>query len=549
MKECAAGPLVAVVSVMHANNARGSILGSTAPFSPQPAIAPVPGPRRVKGGTCESTHQAFVHNVNSFPGQLPAFLSVQSSRCLVPVLAATAQSRHGQQSVHVGSISPLVPVREVSPLVVSRFQVELCNHPDRAAVSFVLTGLRDGFRLGFSPSSCVLKSASANMLSASHHPLVIDDYIQTEVALGRVAGPFPDMPFPHLHISRFGVIPKSNQPGKWRLILDLSSPEGHSVNDGVPKLPYSVQYVTVDDFIDGIMARGRGTLMAKFDVASAYRNVAVHPEDRYLLGMKGRDTDYVDMVLPFGLRSAPFIFTAIADMVEWTLTNNHGVDFLRHYLDDFLTLGPPDSPVCLNNLRSCLQLCSYLGLPLHPDKLEGPYTTLTILGIELDSVTLQARLPLEKRERVIALLDLWSSKHFCKRRELESLVGHLHHACKIALQGRTFLRRMINLLCAFRREDHPIRLNKDFRLDLVWWQELFQSWNGLSFFLTPAWAPLPNFQVSSDAAGSLGYGAFFQGHWFAGSWSTAQASLSIAYKELFPVVVAAYLWGPLVYCL
>ena len=60
----------------------------------------------------------------------------------------------------------------------------------------------------------------------------------------------------------------------------------------------------------------------------------------------------------------------------------------------------------------------------------------------------------------------------------------------------------------------------------------------------PTWAPLPDFQVSSDAAGSLGYGAIFKSHWFAGAWSAAQSSLSIACKELFPIVVAAYLWGP-----
>ena len=130
--------------------------------------------------------------------------------------------------------------------------------------------------------------------------------------------------------------------------------------------PFSIQYVTVDAFIDGIMARGRGTLLAKFDVASAYRNVAVHPLDRPLLGMKWRDKYYVDMALPFGLRSAPYIFTAIADAVQWMLTSHHGVDFLRHYLDDFLMLGPPASSVCYNNLQACIQLCSKLGLPLHP---------------------------------------------------------------------------------------------------------------------------------------------------------------------------------------
>ena len=126
------------------------------------------------------------------------------------------------------------------------------------------------------------------------------------------------------------------------------------------------------------MARGRGTLMAKLNVASAYRNNVVHLQDRYLLGMRWHDSFFVDLALPFGLCSVPFIFTAIADIVEWMLVNNHGVDFLRYYLDDF-TLGLPASSVCSDNLRSCIQLGSELGLPLNPDKLEGPSTCLIIL--------------------------------------------------------------------------------------------------------------------------------------------------------------------------
>ena len=144
------------------------------------------------------------------------------------------------------------------------------------------------------------------------------------------------------------------------------------MNDGIPKGAFTVQYVSINAFIDGIMTLGRGTLMAKFDVASAYRNVAIHPEDRPLLGMKWRGQYFVDMVLPFGLHSVPFIFTAIADLVAWILIHNYGVDFLRHYLDDFLTLGSPASPICHSNLQTCVQLCKKLGLPLHPDKLEGP---------------------------------------------------------------------------------------------------------------------------------------------------------------------------------
>jgi len=161
----------------------------------------------------------------------------------------------------------------------------------------------------------------------------------------------------------------------------------------------------------------------------------------------------------------------------------------------------------------------------------------------LDSEKLQARLPSDKRDRIIALLEEWSTKRFCRRRELESLIGHLHHVCKVAPQGRTFLHRMINLLCAFRWDDHPIRLNQEFLRDLTWWRELFQTWDGLSFFCMPTWAPLPDFQISSDASGSLGYRAIFKSHWFCGAWSAVQGSSSIAYKELLPIVIAASLWG------
>ena len=203
------------------------------------------------------------------------------------------------------------------------------------------------------------------------------------------------------------------------------------------------------------------------------------------------------------------------------------------------------APLSVNRIwTGLLTVFSKLGILLHPDKLEGPLTCLTILGIELDSLNLQACLPQDKFDRMTALLEDWSQKRWCKCKELESLIGHLQHAHKIVPQGHSFLRRMINLLCAFHRDDHPICLSQEFFLDLAWWQEFFQSWNGCSFFQYPQWAPLPNFEVSSDASGALGYGAVFQGHWFSGAWLPTQVSQSIQYKELFPIVVAAYHWGP-----
>ena len=230
-------------------------------------------------------------------------------------------------------------------------------------------------------------------------------------------------------------------------------------------------------------------------------------------------------------------------MLDWILRLNCCLKFLLHYLDDFYTLGPPNSPVCQYNLDTCIRLFKDWHITLHPEKVEGPSSRLTVPGIELDSLTLQARLPCDKFERIVALLESWSVKRHCSKKELESLIGTLHHACKVIPQGRTFIRRMINLPSAFRRDDHPISLNLEFHLDLSWWREFFVSWDGLTFLLSSTWVSLPDFSVSSGAAGALGYGAISGHDWFVGNWSTAQQPLSITYKELFPVVVAATLWG------
>ena len=116
----------------------------------------------------------------------------------------------------------------------------------------------------------------------------------------------------------------------------------------------------------------------------------------------------------------------------------------------------------------------------------------------------------------------------------------MHHAAKVGWPGRTFLHCMIDLLCGFWTKDHPIRLNQEFHCDLLWWNHFLDQWHGVSFWLFPAM----DLEVSSDAAGSLDFGAFFQGQWFYGSWALPQQSQSIAYKELFPVAIAAFVWGP-----
>ena len=122
--------------------------------------------------------------------------------------------------------------------------------------------------------------------------------------------------------------------------------------------------------------------MAKIDIKAAYRMVPVHPQDRHLFGMMWEDKVYVDAALPFGLRSAPKIFTAVADTLEWIATTSLV------------------EKQCRLNMELLVDLCHHLGVPLAEEKVEVPSTSLVFLGIIIDSVAGELRLPLEKTEQV-----------------------------------------------------------------------------------------------------------------------------------------------------
>ena len=95
-------------------------------------------------------------------------------------------------------------------------------------------------------------------------------HLKEEYAKGRVIRVGPVEMVVGLQISPFGVIPKG-QTGKWRLIVDLSTPHGSSVNDGIDRELCSLSYVSVEDVASTILQLGRGTPMAKVDIKSAYR--------------------------------------------------------------------------------------------------------------------------------------------------------------------------------------------------------------------------------------------------------------------------------------
>ena len=364
-----------------------------------------------------------------------------------------------------------------SPLRWQEWDTRLSAYPDQRLRSYIVEGIRHGFRVGYSRES-TCRSSRGNMKSALDNPHVIRDYLRTECEAGRVLGPLDPSCHQDIHTSRFGVIPKST-PGKWRLIVDMSSPEGSSVNDGIREAWCSLSYATVTDAARGITAYGRDALLIKLDVRNAYRVVPIHPDDRWLMGMMWEGSLFVDTALPFGLRSAPKIFTALADAAEW-MVRQQGVEFIIHYLDDFLVVTAADEHQGSHALRLLLETFEHLGLPIAWDKLEGPSPCLTFLGFELDSTRGEIRLPRQKLGDIRSEVRRWLDRKACTKRELESLVGRLSHASRVVKPGKTFMRHLFEALTGIRQAHHHVRLSSSIRSDIRWWHTFMAEWNGVS---------------------------------------------------------------------
>ena len=157
--------------------------------------------------------------------------------------------------------------------------------------------------------------------------------------------------------------------------------------------------------------------------------VPVHPDDQYLLGVHWESFLYVDKVLPFGLRSAPKIFSAVADALQWIL-HYKGIQRGLHCLDDFILVASGQQTAEFQK-NTLVTVFSRMGVPLEEFKLEGPSTCLTFLGIEVGTVALQLRLPREKLRKLKYQLKRAICRRSVPKENLESLTGLLQFATKV----------------------------------------------------------------------------------------------------------------------
>ena len=372
---------------------------------------------------------------------------------------------------------------------------------------------------------------------SSTNPDVVDKVEQTlldEISEGNYV-PVSRKP---VIVSALGTVPKPDSEDL-RLIHDCSMPPKQGVNSYIEIDKQKFQ--TIDDAVAQIK---HGYFLAKVDLGHAYRSVPVHPSNYPALGLKWRFrgarhfTYLIDTRLPFGGRSSPGIFHRLTQAVRRMMERRGFIVIV--YLDDFLVIAP--------TLEKCQEgydvLCSLLislGFELSPTKAVLPCQRLIFLGILFDTLQLTLSLPAPKLQQLKEVLTEFTTRTRASKRQLQQLAGRLNWACKVVYGGRTFLRRIIDLMNTLPKPGSQCRLTLDFHRDVAWWLEFLDVFNGKCDFLDQR----PVTDLHTDACPEA-MGAFYHGDWMYSNFFVDHyelAGLHINFKEALCVVFSAIRWG------
>ena len=405
--------------------------------------------------------------------------------------------------------------------------------------SYLVHGFTFGFFVGNTVSYPNI--SVKNLRSCFLAPQVVSSKLGKELELGRIAGPFVHPPFPDLVVSPIGLHPKK-EPNKFRMIHDLSSPHGRSINDGIPPEFASVHYQSITQAVEAIVRFGPGSFLAKSDIQSAFRLIPLHPSQYHLFGLKWQEEFYYDKCLPMGCASSCRIFESFSSALHWIVSSRVKHTAVVHVLDDFLFISP-SFELCHRALLTFKSICRSLGVPLAPEKTVGPATSLPFLGIGLDTIEMQTTIPPDKITRMMADTDLLLRSKSLTLRKLQSINGLLNFACQVLPSARAFLRSLFNLTVGVPRPHYHVHIPLSAKADVLVWQEFLLHFNGLSFMLDFKFKSNFALHLYSDACTSVGFGLVFNSQWTLGRWHPDCSGLHITVLEFYPIVLALYLWG------
>lgn len=196
-----------------------------------------------------------------------------------------------------------------------------------------------------------------------------------------------------------------------------------------------------------------------------------------------------------------------------------------------------------DNLELLKEVFALLDVPIAVDKLVGPATVVTYLGIEINTVDFTISIPEAKVQQALQDLPNWCTRRTCKKRELLSLIGILSFFAIVVRPGRIFVRRLINLSTTVKELHHFVTLSSEAKKDIRWWYDFLPSWNKSSIIPDPLLIKSSDIQLFTDAARYKGLGAVMGNSWIQSDWPPDLMSHNIDFKELFAILAATYTWG------
>ncbi|XP_065185980.1 uncharacterized protein LOC135816808 [Sycon ciliatum] len=336
-------------------------------------------------------------------------------------------------------------------------------------------------------------------------------------------------------LSPFFAVPKADSI-KIRPIIDL-----RALNDCLQYHHFKMESLkTVADLLQP------GDVMIKIDLRDAYFSIPVARSSRRFLQFRWHHRLYRFNCLPFGLSSAPRVFTKTLHPLV-TMARSLGVRLVI-YLDDLLIMAQTTSDL-FRHVATILHLLIGLGFDINWKKSHLiPTRQIQYLGIQVNSVTMEFSLPDTKAAKLQQHCAQLLTAHTVSLRDIASIVGLLVSTMVAVAPAPLHYRRLLCLKNTFLRQGRPytyqLALSPECRAELQWWIRHLQLWNG-----RPVRISEPDLVIQSDASstGRSGWGACCGNVTTGGRWTSAEKQLHINALELFAAQYAVQSLAPSLY--
>lgn len=347
---------------------------------------------------------------------------------------------------------------------------------------WLLNCISFGFPLQYTGPAIPVRPVINHPSAVNFHSHVLR-YIETELELGALVGPFDRPPFdPWCNIAPLMSRPKHNTDDR-RIIVDLSYPVDNGPNAHIVKnhlFGVTAPHVLpgINDAIDYIVHQGFQVTLAAIDISRAYRNFPLEPLDWPLTCISFNKQFSFDTSMPFGSRLSSLYMQRIANYLQRALARQ-GVTAII-YLDDALVISStranPD-----HEFAVAISVFRAVGLPIAWSKLVSPTNCIRFLGIIIDIEARELCMPAEKIVAFQALARDVCLKQRITKRELQSVIGHINHLGKVVKSARLFMNRLLSALRNLR--GNWIKVDRVLKLDLEWFIAFLSTYNGKSLIL------------------------------------------------------------------